>query len=185
MFKHKVIATILLASLAGNVAAHDAPRVYINDLDLGKLEIQAPTGDFSVRSRTFELTDKERSGMIEMYKEAVEKVVDGNADYEIVASAEDADVVIEAELLKLNPIAPKDDARSRGVMEQYFTEGAGSATIRFEISDNEDLSIVFESTRDAGRFWGENDRFSNTQELKRLFKTWGSHLVKKLDKIEA
>ena len=70
-------------------------------------------------------------------------------------------------------------------METYYTEGAGRATIRFEISDNDELSKVFESSRDAGSFWRENDRFSNTQDVKRMFKSWGGYLVKKLDKIDS
>jgi len=185
MYKHSIIATILLAVAAGNAVAAEVTRVYVDDLDLAELKIESPRSGGSIRSRDFELTADERADIATMYKDAVEDAIGGSKSYEIVEDADGAEVVIQADLLNIRPTAPKDDFRSRNAMETYYTEGAGRATIRFEISDNDELSKVFESSRDAGSFWRENDRFSNTQDVKRLFRSWGGYLVKKLDKIDS
>lgn len=185
MFKHKAMAFVVLAALVGNAAAQEPAQVYIDALDVAKAEIAEPQSYNRLSGRDFELSDEEWAALASLYKQEVEKVIDREDEYVIVADAEAADYVIEGELLKLRPLAPKDDNKSRMPGERYVSQGAGSVKLRIVISDADSEIQVLEDSRDAGNSWGRNDRFSNRIDAKRMFNGWGHSLVKALDKIDS
>ncbi len=185
MFNRKTLLAVILTAIAGTAAAQDAPRVYVEDLDLAELTIHQPTSFGVTRNRDFELTEKDRGNMQEMYRTAIEKALLKKNRYSIVSDAAEAHIVVNAELLEIRPLAPKDDIHGRPTNQVYYTEGAGSAKIRFTVSTDAGADVVIENRRDAGRDWGKNDRFHNKQDVKQMFGSWGRYLVKQLNDIES
>jgi len=180
MSNYKAIAAVLIALLATNATAAESPKIYIEDLDFSDLTITEPSNRATFAYKKFELTEDELDGMNNLYRLSIKKEIAGKAGYQLVANAEEADFVLGAKLLKLNPAAPKDDFHSRSGFERYITKGAGSATIRFVVSKDGDAVLESEDRIVAGHDWRENDRFSNKQEVKRLFRSWSKSLIKQL-----
>jgi hypothetical protein len=184
MSNYKAIAAILIAILATSATAAESPKIYIEDLGFSNLTITEPSDRATFPHRKFDLTEDELDGMNSLYRLSIKKEIAGKAGYQVVENAEEADFVVGAELLKLNPAAPKDDFHSRGGFEKYITKGAGSASIRFVVSKDGDAVLESEDRNVAGHDWRENDRFSNQQEVKRLFRSWSRSLVKQLQTIK-
>ncbi len=183
MFKHTVIGTILITAMSANVAMAEAPSVYVGDLDFSELEIHQPDDRHMRPAREFELNEEELEGLNEMYREAVTRSLSRKDRYQPVETADAAELVISATLLDIRPTAPKDDFRSRDPFADYYTRGAGSAKIRITVDGPDGEVLSFEDRNDAGWDWQENNRINNRRDVKRMFGSWGSTLVKKLDKI--
>lgn len=180
-----VSGLVLVALLAVDIAHADAPSVYIQDLDASNVNISQPDAFRQMSRRDFELTAEDVAGMQEMYRNGVEKAFAKKGEYVITTDAETADFVVTAELMNLRPAAPKDDGKSREMWSDYYSEGAGSAKIRFEIIDAEGTLVVKEKNRDAGHTWQKNDRFNNRRDVRQMFDGFGRYLVKTLNKIDS
>ncbi len=176
----KTITAVILVALTGTVAAHDAQGVYVANLNLSELKIDGPDTTRFARGRDFELTDNEREDMRVMYLEQVRKAIAADDEYVLVDNADEADFVIRAELVKIQPLAPKDDFHSRKSSVKFVSQGAGRATIKFDITTKGNESVVIQSSRDAGYSWGKNDRFHNKHDVKSMFSAWGKDLMKEL-----
>jgi hypothetical protein len=155
--------------------------IYISDLDFSDVEIDEPDHYNSLREREWELTAKDEKGLNEIYKAAVTYRIEKADGYRVVAEPGDGVLTISASMLELNPIAPKDDFRTRDPFDKYYTHGPGSATISITVSSGDDVYMVINDHRDAGYDWGKNDRFHNMRDVKQLFGSWARSLAKQLD----
>lgn len=180
-----VSGLVLAALLAVDIAYADAPSVNIQDLDASHVKITQPDAFRHVSRHDFELTAEDVEGMQDMYREGVQKAFAKKGEYVITTDAETADIIVNAALINLRPAAPKDDNRSREPWNDYYSKGAGSAKIRFEIIDSDGTLTVKESNRDAGHTWQRNDRFHNRRDVKNMFDGFGRYLVKELNKIDS
>ncbi len=154
-------------------------KIYIEDLDMENVEIDQPDGG-RVRYE-WELTEKDRAGLNEWYRDAMAQRIEKLDGYQIVNAPGTDVITISAELLELDPTAPKDDFRSRDAGTSYYTEGAGEMTIAIEVSQGDTVYLELVDDEDAGRNWGYNSKVRNQSDVKWVFKRWADRLVKQMD----
>ncbi len=154
--------------------------VFIADLQTANTVIDKPLVDGRFRNKTWMLNEKEKAGLNKLYKKALQRQLEQQG-YAVQHAPTANALVISAELLALDPTAPKDDIGGRSAFEGFVTEGAGSATIAFDVSQNDRVLLQIEDQRDAGHSWGVNNRFHNTQDVRQLFNSWTHSLLAQLD----
>ena len=161
MLQKLVTTGVLVAVLTAPVGAQGVQKVFVEDLDFSSLEIAAPVGQYAAHRARFELSANELAGMNDMFQQGLTRAIAKSDDYEVVTSADEADLVVHAQLLKLNPAAPKDDFKSRSAWTKYVSRGAGRATVRFVVNDHDLDLLDVETQREAGNTWRTNNRFNN------------------------
>ncbi len=157
-------------------------KIYIDDLDMANVKVDQPDSYRLSSNGDWELTEKDKIGLNNIYKSALRKRIEKQGNYSVVDAPGSDVITIQADLLELDPAAPKDDFKNRAPRDKYLSYGAGSATIQFTVSDqNGDVLLIAKDHRDAGHEWGINDRFQNKSDTKRLFNSWAKSLVKQLN----
>jgi hypothetical protein len=162
-----------------DTAALGTTKVYVAELDLSGLEIEEPDAWRTARERNFELTSREHTGLQDMYNKAVRKALKALEGYEVVGTPTADAVEIRAELVEIDPIAPKDDLAHRS-SRKYVSKGAGSMTIAFAVSVDGQVIMRAVDRRQVGHVWQKNDRFNNLKEVRRVMKSWAKTLAREL-----
>ena len=152
-------------------------KVFFADLGLDNVEIDEAF-DTTARLRgDWTLTDKDKIKFQKMFADAAAVYFKEENGYHLVTEPEQADLIVAADITRIAPNAPKDDARSRDIGAKYFTEGSGSMTVVMDIYKDGQLVMKIEDQKDAGRVWERNIRVKNIHNTKVLFKNWMRYLT--------
>ncbi len=160
-------------------------QVYVAPLDTSIVEVDYDADIHEWRSRDWQLSDKDKAGLTEMFQKSV------NSKFE-VAGVSLADqpaagvLVVEPTLKKLEPVAPKDNFSDRNPSDRYYSEGAGKVTLEFTFKDGTTGKVIGTAMdrRDAGTQWQENTAIHNRWEVQRLFNLWVSMFDRSLERIQ-
>lgn len=160
-------------------------KIKLDNLDLSYVVVEQPYSRGYPHWRHWELTEKDRLKLTELYRTAMLRQLQEQGGYEVAETDGEGVMTIKVYLLEIAPNAPKDDLRSFGVRGKVISQGAGSATIAFELYDAASGNILAagKDRRDAGNSWGANNRFNNLQDVRQLFNTWARLLRKHLDHV--
>lgn len=152
---------------------HEAfKRIFIEELDLSKAKIAGAYRKHGTNKKGWALTAEEIAAMQGVYMKHMVDELENHQFLEVVRERQDADLVIDAHITRMSPSAPKDDFESRDIRVDYYSRGSGTMSISIDVKDNETTVMALEDKRNAGAFWEENTRWSNEQNVKRLFNSW-------------
>lgn len=157
-----------------------AKRIFFADLGVDDAVIDQPYQSSRSVDHEFSLTEQDKTGLKSVFDGAITAYFSDNNGFVIVDDPEDADVIVTADILEISPLAPKDDHQSRRISALYYTEGSGNMTVEFNVYHNQQLVMKIEDTSDAGRFWEQNSKINNKQNVKGLFKSWARNLAELL-----
>ena len=151
-------------------------KLYIAPLDLSDIDIIERHSAKPLVAKKWALTDQEKEGLKAMYAKAYRHQFDESDTIQLVASEQDADIVIKTVVERIYPLAPKDEIGSRDPWTVYFSDGSGSMTVRFYISTTDGTYYDISDRDDAGSLWQRNNRHSNIMNIRRLFNHWASDI---------
>ncbi|GEM_PF-2309886 len=151
----------------------DYRKVYIAPLNTSHVEVDYTAESREWRSRDWDLTEADRQALENMFTKAVDKEFQV-AGVALVDQPAEGVLVVEPELKKLEPNAPKDAYPQRTASNRYYTEGAGRVTLGLTFKDGTSGKVIGTAVdkRDAGTQWRENTAISNRWEVQRLFNRW-------------
>lgn len=160
-------------------------RVLLDPLDVSKVEIVQPNPSLSTARRTtWQLNENDRAALQKAFKEVFERELAETGDYQIVSEPGPNVMRVSAAITRIAPTAARDDARSRNIgRSRVYTEGAGSMTIAFGLSDsqtNEVFAIVKDS-RNGSPTWNVNNSVTNMSDVRFMFNRWARMLRARLD----
>lgn len=160
-------------------------QVHVALLDTSIVEVDYEAESREWRSRDWQLSDKDKSGLTEMFKKSVTSKFDV-AGMSLTDTPAAGVLVVEPTLKKLEPIAPKDNSSNRSPGNKYFSEGAGKVTLEFTFKDGATGKVIATAVdrRDAGTQWQENTAMHNRWEVQRLFNHWVSMFDRSLERVQ-
>lgn len=162
--------------------------VMIDPLGVDNVEIIQPRGGSTpgIRSRRWELTEQDRDDLQRIFAEVMRSKLEEEGHYPIVTEPGPEVLRITAALTALEPSAPPDDPRSRGVgRTRVYTEGAGTTQIKvvFTDADSGEVLALVEDRKKSTDLWGVNNRVTNLADVRRHFNSWARDIRNWLDRI--
>ncbi|QFU76404.1 DUF3313 family protein [Halioglobus maricola] len=162
-------------------------KILLRPLGVDNVEIVQPDRTTSaVNRRDWELTDKDRESLQQIYHDAMVKQLQEKGDFEIVAAPADDVLEIGAIITGIAPSAAKDDGQSRTVGRSYVvTEGAGAIAVAVAFGDSEtgEILALIKDSRTSSTHWGLNNSVSNRADVQRVFTSWAMQINTSLAKI--
>ena len=161
-------------------------RIMVDPLGVDDVEIIQAQGGGVTRPKgePWELSQKDRDDLQRVFAEAMQKNLEEKGDYPIVTEP-DTDVLrITAALTALEPSAPPDDPRSRGVgRTRVYSEGSGTTHIKVVFTDSEsgEVLALIEDSKTSEDIWGVNNRVTNLADVRRHFNSWARAIRARLD----
>lgn len=145
-------------------------------LDTSNIFIREPTGPNEF-DEPWVLTDKDKAYLQQKYLETFTKELIGSKRFN-AASGNAKTLQIKTTLQEIAPLAPKDDIQSRPSISNYYSEGAGTMTMKMEIYDAQTNTLVglIADEADVGNHWEENNRSNNRRQLGLTFTRWADSL---------
>jgi hypothetical protein len=154
----------------------DYPQLQFAELDTTNVAIREPSSpnDFD---EPWILTDKDKAYLQQKYLESFNKELIKTDRFK-AAGASAKTLLIKTTLQELAPSAPKDDIKSRPNISSFYTEGAGTMTMKMEIYDAQTNTLIglIADESDLGNRWKRNDRVNNRRELSMAFSRWADSL---------
>ena len=146
-------------------------RVQVEPLGVNNIEIIQPDDRGSVTRRVdWELNDKDRRALQEMYRSAMVKQLQEKGHFPVVDEPGDDVLMISAMITAIAPNAAKDDARSRTAGRSYvITEGAGAIAVAVGFADSEtgEILALVKDSRATTSNWGLNNSVTNRADVQR------------------
>ncbi|MGH1372404.1 MAG: DUF3313 family protein [Cellvibrionaceae bacterium] len=160
-------------------------QVYVAPLDTSIAEVDYDADVREWRSRDWQLSEKDKTGLTEMFEQSVSSKFDVTG-VSLVDEPGAGVLVVEPTLKKLEPAAPKDTFSERDPGSKYFSEGAGKVTLAFDFKDGGTGKLIATAMdrRDAGTEWQRNTAIHNRWEVQRLFNRWVSMFDQSLERIQ-
>jgi hypothetical protein len=89
---------------------------------------------------------------------------------------------VKATLLEIAPLGSKDDSKGRPTMTKVYSEGVGTMTLKYELSDASTGKVLglISDQRDLGKIWEENNRVTFNNKVRLVFTAWAKNLQKEL-----
>jgi hypothetical protein len=162
--------------------------VMIDPLGVDNVEIiqSQSGGTIGPRGNRWELTEQDRDDLRRIFAEAMQINLEEKGGYPVVTEPDRGVLRITAALTALEPSAPPDDSRSRGVgRARVYTEGAGTTRIKVAFTDSrsgEVLALV-EDRKTSTDLWGVNNRVTNLADVLLDFNGWAREIRAWLDRI--
>ncbi len=156
--------------------------IMIDALDLSNVNVVQPTS--SVRSagnKKWELTDKDRAYLQNLYQEKMDKYLFDRGGYARANQAAPNVLRLTVAVVQIAPSAPKETSSvGRSVV---YSQGAGAISIAGVLWDAGTGEVVarFADTRESDTYWGRNDAFNNKAEVRRIFDFWAQLFQYRLD----
>lgn len=169
---HRFFDTLLVAE---NIDTEAQQTVYIAALDLTETVVKYHRTNRLTENGQWVLTEEDKLGLQALYYKAMEKQF--GEKYDIVDTADAADIVVEAKITELAPNAPKDTAKTRDTWVEYYTEGAGKVTGVINVIQHDTVIVDIHDTADAGRVWEQNNAMTNRKNVRNVFNKWAADLV--------
>ncbi len=155
-------------------------HIILEPLDMSAVKIRKPTNISFVNDTPWELNDQDRNYYQEKYTQAMKKEWLDKSGLTQVDKATEQTLIVKAVLKEIAPLGSKDDFKGRPVITKVYSEGVGTMTINFELSDAKTgkvLALVSDQ-RDLGKVWEENNRVTFNQQVRLAFTAWASRLQK-------
>lgn len=156
--------------------------IIIDALDLSNVNVIQPAN--SVRSagnRKWELTDKDRTYLQDLFQEKMDKYIFDRGGYTRADQAAPDVLRLTVAVVQIAPSAPKETSSiGRG---RTYTRGAGTISIAGVLWDAGTGEVVarFADTRESDDYWGQNSTFNNKAEVRRIFDFWAQLFQYRLD----
>lgn len=162
-------------------------RVLIEPLGVDNVEIIQPDQS-NARSnrRDWELTDKDKQTLQQLFHDAMEKQLQERGDFPLATEPGDDVLEIAAMITAIAPSAAKDDNRSRPAGRSYVvTEGAGTIAVAVALGDSQtgEVLALFKDARSSSSHWGLNNSVSNRADVQRVFNSWAMQINNSLAKV--
>ncbi|HSC68994.1 MAG TPA: DUF3313 family protein [Cellvibrio sp.] len=145
-------------------------------LDTSNIYIREPSApnDFD---EPWVLTDKDKAYLQQKYLETFTKELIDSKRFS-ASGGSGKTLRIKTTLQEIAPSAPKDDLKSRPNIGNFYTEGAGTMTMKMEIYDTQTNALVglIADEADVGNQWERNDRSNNRRQLGLSFTRWADSL---------
>ncbi|NND54097.1 MAG: DUF3313 family protein [Gammaproteobacteria bacterium] len=157
------------------LSAYDS--VLLDSLGLEDARVLPPPwvqGD--ARSPTkWRLTEKDKNWLRNSYRTIVGEAIAADGGPAIVSQPGPGVLIVDIEIVGIMPYA------RRG--EKVTTKGFGEALVQAQFRDGatKELLAVFEGWQDVGTEYRENSRLNNENNIRALFRMWGSRLRGLLD----
>lgn len=178
-------ARVGMAYVDPNVDLADFNSIMIDTLDLSNVEITQPnTSNSTARRTTWELTDRDRQSLQNAFREVFERELAETGDYGVVSEPGPNVLRLSAAITRIAPNATRDDGRSRHVgRTRVYTEGAGSMTMAFALSDSQtgEVFAIVKDSRSGSPVWGVNNSVSNMGDVRFMFNRWARMLRARMD----
>ena len=193
----KLIAGLMLMFVSGTLLAENAApasyvkpgidlssysRVMVKQLNMDNIEVLKPVWEQD-NDEVWSFNPEDRSIIQEWFLDAMQKELETNGGYALVADPA-ADVMrIEVELLSITPFVKPGTPGSDGEFE-ISTLGTGDVVVSAEFRDSttRELLILIEGERPIGEKYKELSRENHEANVKGLFAKWGKTVREALDK---
>lgn len=166
--------------VADQVGIANYKHVILEPLDMSAVKIRKPTNISFVNETPWELNDQDRNYYQEKYTQAMKKEWLDKSGLTQVDKATEQTLIVKAVLKEIAPLGSKDDFKGRPAITKVYSEGVGTMTINFQLSDattGKVLALVSDQ-RDLGKIWEENNRVTFNQQVRLAFTAWASRLQK-------
>jgi hypothetical protein len=169
--------SVFIADAAG-IASYK--QVILTPLDMSSVKIRKPSDISFTNNTPWELNDQDRNYYQERYADAMKKEWLDKDGLKQVDQAAEKTLLVKAVLKEIAPLGSKDDFKGRPVITKVYSEGVGTMTIQFEISDAKTGKVLalISDQRDLGKMWEENNRATFNQQVRIAFTAWASRLQK-------
>lgn len=162
-------------------------KVLIRPLGVDKIEVIQPDSRGSATNRRdWELTDKDKQSLQQIYHDTMVKQLQEKGDFPVTMEAGDDVLEIAAMITAIAPSAAKDDGRSRPTGRSYVvTEGAGAVAVAVAFGDSEtgEILALVKDSRSSSSHWGLNNSVSNRADVQRMFTSWALQINSSLAKL--
>lgn len=173
-------ATLDSVFVADNVGIANYKYVVLEPLDMSAVKIRKPANISFVNDTPWELNDQDRNYYQEKYTQAMKKEWLDKSGLTQTDKATEQTLIVKAVLKEIAPLGSKDDFKGRPAITKVYSEGVGTMTINFQLSDAKTgkvLALVSDQ-RDLGKIWEENNRVTFNQQVRLAFTAWASRLQK-------
>ena len=156
-------------------------KVMVRPLNMDNIEVLKPSWEQD-SDDVWTFNPEDRSAIQEWFLDAMQKELESEGGYAMVA-APAADVMrIEVELLSITPYVKPGTPASDGAF-QISTLGSGDVVVSAEFRDSQtrELLILIEGERTIGDSYKELSRENNIANVKGLFAKWGKKVRLALD----
>lgn len=156
--------------------------IMIDPLDVSNVKIIQPnTSGYSHRTREWELTDKDRQYLQDIYLLKMDDYVIQRGGYTPIDEPAENVLRLKVALVQIAPSAPKPkDTYGRTTT---YTRGAGAISIAGVLFDAGSGQVIarFADTRESSDQWQRNLQSANKAEVRRIFDFWAQLFQYRLD----
>lgn len=160
-------------------------KVIVMPLGVENVEIIQPSRSKTTSgSRNWELTEKDKDKLQQIFHEVMVKQLETKGAYTVVTEPGDDVLQIGAILTAIAPSAAKDDHKSRPAgRSKVYTDGAGALAVAVAFGDSEtgELLGLIKDSRSSSSYWGSNNSVSNLADVRQMFSSWAIQIRKGLD----
>ena len=195
----KLITGLMLLLVSGALMAKSLPasyvkpgidlsiytKVMVKPLNMNNIEVLKPAWEQD-NDEEWSFNPEDRAAIQEWFLDAMQREIETNGGYALVAEPADDVMRIEVELLSITPyvrpgtLASDDD-------HVISTLGSGDVVVSAEFRDSQtrELLILIEGERTIGEKYKELSRENHIKNVKGLFTKWGKKVREALDKAHA
>lgn len=157
-------------------------NVIVEPLDMSTVKIRKPSNTNIAYDTPWELDERDRNFYQERYQSSMKKYWLSKSNLTQVEQAGPATLKVKATLVEIAPLGSKDDSKGRPTMTKVYSEGMGTMTLKYELSDASSGKVLglISDQRDLGKVWEENNRVSFNQKVRLAFDAWARRLQKEL-----
>lgn len=157
-------------------------NVIVEPLDMSAVKIRKPSNTNIASDTPWELNDRDRKFYQERYQLSMKKYWLSKSNLTQVERTGPATLKVKASLVEIAPLGSKDDSKGRPTMTKVYSEGMGTMTLKYELSDASTGKVLglISDQRDLGKVWEENNRVSFNQKVRLAFDAWARRLQKEL-----
>ena len=157
-------------------------QVILEPLDMSAVKIRKPSSTSLAYDTPWELNDQDRKLYQERYQVSMKKEWLEKSGLTQVNQASANTLKVKAILVEIAPLGSKDDSKGRPTMTEVYSEGMGTMTLKYELSDASSGKVLglISDQRDLGKVWEENNRVTFNQKVRLAFDAWARNLQKEL-----
>lgn len=157
-------------------------QVILEPLDMSAVKIRKPSNTNLAYDTPWELNDQDRKLYQERYQASMKKEWLEKSGLTQVNQASANTLKVKAILVEIAPLGSKDDSKGRPTMTEVYSEGMGTMTLKYELSDASSGKVLglISDQRDLGKIWEENNRVTFNQKVRLAFDAWARNLQKEL-----
>lgn len=157
-------------------------QVMLEPLDLSAVKIRQLSQTNLAYDTPWELNDQDRKYYSERYLESMKKEWLDKSGLTQVDQVSAATLKVKAVLVEIAPLGSKDDSKGRPTMTKVYSEGVGTMTLKYVLSDASTGKVLglISDQRDLGKVWEENNCVTFNNKVRLVFTAWAKNLQKEL-----